>query len=100
MENSMNDELLKTNQSEVTCKQCGAKLVYAPGTTSLKCEYCGAENEIHVEPTIIEEMDLKNLFQNIAIRCPSIRFLRYDATHVGLKQPLKQCGVGTLSVLR
>lgn len=57
MGNSMNEELLKTNQSEVTCKQCGAKLVYSPGTTSLKCEYCGAENEIHVEPTIIEEMD-------------------------------------------
>ncbi len=57
METSFNEELLKTNQIEVTCKQCGAKLVYAPGTTKLKCEYCGTENEIHIEPTIIEEMD-------------------------------------------
>ncbi len=47
----------KTNQAEVICKQCGAKLVFKPGTTHLKCEYCGAENEIHVEPTVIEEMD-------------------------------------------
>ncbi len=53
------EELLTTNQSKVACKQCGAKLVYAPGTINLKCEYCGAENEINVEPTIIEEIDFE-----------------------------------------
>jgi DNA-directed RNA polymerase subunit RPC12/RpoP len=28
------------------CRSCGAKLAFAPGTRSLKCEHCGAENEI------------------------------------------------------
>ncbi|MCX7862368.1 MAG: zinc ribbon domain-containing protein [Bacteroidales bacterium] len=57
MGNDFETETLKTNQHEVTCKQCGAKLVFAPGINKLKCEYCGAENEIHIEPVVIEEMD-------------------------------------------
>jgi len=37
------------NQDSIKCKQCGAKLEFAPGTTSLKCPYCGAENEIIID---------------------------------------------------
>jgi len=48
-----------TNQSEVTCKQCAAKLTFAPGTTSLKCEYCGAENEIIVQNDAVQEIDFE-----------------------------------------
>lgn len=39
----------KTEQREVLCKDCGAKLAFAPGTVHLKCAYCGAENEIIVD---------------------------------------------------
>jgi LSD1 subclass zinc finger protein len=39
------------------CHQCGAKLSYAPGTTSLKCEYCGFLNEIPQSTEEIEELD-------------------------------------------
>ena len=28
------------------CKQCGAKLVFAPGVAALKCKYCDFENPI------------------------------------------------------
>lgn len=31
---------------ELKCRDCGAVLKYAPGTVHLKCEYCGAANEI------------------------------------------------------
>ncbi len=37
------------NQDSIKCKQCGAKLEFAPGTSSLKCPYCGAENEIKID---------------------------------------------------
>ena len=33
----------------IACKSCGAKLSFAPGTRSLKCGHCGAENEIPEE---------------------------------------------------
>lgn len=34
------------SQNQIKCKQCGGTLVFAPGTTSLQCEFCGAMNEI------------------------------------------------------
>lgn len=45
----MSNEFDTTNQNvhrEVKCKDCGAVLKYAPGTSVLKCEFCGAENTI------------------------------------------------------
>ncbi|PKP19831.1 MAG: hypothetical protein CVU05_10455 [Bacteroidetes bacterium HGW-Bacteroidetes-21] len=54
----MEEPILKdTNQKEVTCKNCAAKLTFKPGTSSLVCEYCGAENEIEVQETVAEELD-------------------------------------------
>jgi len=43
------------------CKNCGAKLDYAPGTTSLKCPYCGTENAIAVEAKPIVEHKIEEL---------------------------------------
>ncbi len=53
------EETIKTISNQLDCKECGALLKYAPGTTHLKCEYCGAANEIveAAEPTVIEEID-------------------------------------------
>lgn len=39
------------------CHQCGAFLNYEPGTTSLKCPYCGFESPIDEERTEIKELD-------------------------------------------
>ncbi|RLD76127.1 MAG: hypothetical protein DRJ07_16875 [Bacteroidetes bacterium] len=46
MENNINKS---SNQDEIACIQCGAKLTFAPGTDSLKCEFCGALNTIEVD---------------------------------------------------
>ncbi len=34
------------SQNQIKCRQCGGTLMFAPGTTSLQCEFCGAMNEI------------------------------------------------------
>ncbi|QNM97238.1 hypothetical protein [Chitinimonas koreensis] len=44
------------------CRQCGAKLEFAPGQHALACPYCGAENEIAAAPeaevaAAVEELD-------------------------------------------
>lgn len=39
------------------CGGCGAKLTFAPGTHTLKCEYCGHTNEIKESDERIEELD-------------------------------------------
>ncbi|MCW2784912.1 MAG: hypothetical protein JWP74_1429 [Marmoricola sp.] len=36
------------------CTGCGSQMVYAPGTTSMKCPSCGAEQHIDSEHTIVE----------------------------------------------
>jgi LSD1 subclass zinc finger protein len=51
--NEEHDETLETK-----CHDCGAILNFAPGTNNLKCQYCGAENEISSESEeAIEELD-------------------------------------------
>ncbi len=47
----------QTLQDEITCSNCAANLKYMPGTSSLKCEYCGTLNEIDVSDEEIEEID-------------------------------------------
>ena len=44
-----------TSQNEIKCFNCGAHLTFAPGTTSLKCEYCGALNEIKIDESALED---------------------------------------------
>jgi len=43
---------------EIACSSCGATLEFSPGTSRLKCRYCGAENEIETaSDSAIEEFD-------------------------------------------
>ena len=42
-------------EAQLACGQCGAVLSYAPGTDTLKCEYCGHTNRIEVAATEIRE---------------------------------------------
>jgi len=52
-----NIEELEKKSTTFTCVNCGAELKYKPGTEHLKCDYCGAENEIIQEKEGIEELD-------------------------------------------
>ena len=54
------------NQDEIICKQCSAKLTFEPGTDSLRCQYCGAVNEIKVEKSEIKEIDFRSFISNKA----------------------------------
>jgi DNA-directed RNA polymerase subunit RPC12/RpoP len=40
-------------ERQFPCRQCGAKLQFAPGTDSLVCPYCGADNQIAAAPSAI-----------------------------------------------
>ncbi|HEX2936304.1 MAG TPA: hypothetical protein VHO72_13205 [Bacteroidales bacterium] len=65
----------KTHQQELVCKNCGAKLVFAPGTKSLSCEYCGTQNEIQVKDEEIKELDLLSYLDNLTQQTPTIEIL-------------------------
>lgn len=61
------------------CKACGADLTFSPGDQSLKCDHCGAENEIAASPTIVEEKEYRealaslehsaSLIERFEVRC-------------------------------
>ena len=54
-----------TETSKVKCKDCGAFLTYKIGTTSLKCEYCSAENEIKTLPPEVKELNFLEYLSNL-----------------------------------
>ena len=68
-------------QAHFPCVQCGAKLLFAPGTNALKCPYCGADNVIALSAEAVEELDYRAALDQVAgaadhqdrvtIRCPS-----------------------------
>ena len=47
------------SQRQFPCKQCGANLVFEPGTTALTCQYCGTRNDIAPLAEVIEELDFQ-----------------------------------------
>jgi predicted RNA-binding Zn-ribbon protein involved in translation (DUF1610 family) len=69
--------------SKFPCTSCGADLVFQPGTTSLTCPYCSAQNEI--APTAdasIDELDFKT----------ALAQLDRNATHVeSIEAHCKSC---------
>ena len=53
-------------QGKVKCKDCGGILEYNPGVSSLKCIYCGTENEIKDsnKPAEVVEQDFNAFLAN------------------------------------
>jgi ribosomal protein S27E len=58
---SPHDSAVESQQFRALCAGCGATLIFAAGTGTLKCEYCGSEVEIKTAqaPQDIVEYDLK-----------------------------------------
>jgi hypothetical protein len=50
-------------QRQFPCRQCGAALSFAPGTSSLTCQYCGAINQIAAPTEVVQELDFRAQLQ-------------------------------------
>lgn len=48
------------------CTSCGARFSFAPGTTELKCEYCGAANQIAEDDSRVEELPFDQWISELA----------------------------------
>ena len=51
----MQTEPQQKSELKKSCVNCGAELVYAPGTTELQCEYCHYTQEINPSENTFEE---------------------------------------------
>lgn len=57
--NKPNQEEISAAAEQMPCNQCGAKLDFAPGTSSLRCPYCGTETTIPKSEEQIYETDFR-----------------------------------------
>jgi len=55
------DNKHEVEETAFECKGCGATLHYSPGTTVLKCQYCGREHDLQQEAKPIVEHDIEEL---------------------------------------
>ncbi len=68
------------------CSQCGAKLDFAPGTSTLRCPYCGFENPIPLSHVQIEELDYRSFLEQLAST---------KDTHEAHRVKCEKCGAET-----
>lgn len=60
----------KTGLKSFPCRQCGARLEYAPGTDSLTCPYCRAVNAIGQSDVIVKELEYGAALRQIGSMAP------------------------------
>ena len=77
-----------TQQRQFPCRQCGAKLEFAPGTTALKCPYCGAENQIDLPAAPVVERDFLAELRRLADSAPGVETLTVKCTACGAESTL------------
>ena len=88
------------------CVSCGAKLSFAPGTTDLRCEFCGAGNTIQEGDGKVEELDLATWLKTIEGRHEAGELQLVKCDKCGAEQRLEGalfaskcgfCGAGIVS---
>ncbi len=55
----------KSSELKKACTNCGAALLYAPGTTNLECKYCGNTQVIAPEEDSFQELELKPYLEQL-----------------------------------
>jgi DNA-directed RNA polymerase subunit RPC12/RpoP len=56
----MDEKVSKKSELKKACINCGAELLYAPGTTELECNYCGHSETIPPSENGFNELELKS----------------------------------------
>ena len=71
-------------QRQFPCKDCGANLVFAPGTSHLKCPYCGSENEIPTDAgAAVQEQDFRATLADLASHKDTVDAMLVKCTACG-----------------
>ena len=71
------------------CVSCGAKLSFAPGTSRLRCEFCGAENAIAADDALVEELDLDEWLKSLEGRAETVEAEQVKCGKCGAEEVLQ-----------
>lgn len=85
-------EEISPEKSELkkSCVNCGAELTYAPGTTELKCEYCGHTETIIPSKNDFEELELKPFLEKMGSQSHSEEITMLHCKSCGANQHVEE----------
>lgn len=73
-----------------SCTNCGAELLYAPGTTELQCDYCGYAQEIPQSKSEFEEVELKPYLEALGSQSHSMELSLILCKNCGASQHIEE----------
>lgn len=76
-------------ENKKSCSQCGAALLFKPGTTSIHCNYCGNEEEIKIEADGFKELELKPYLEKMGSLSHSEEILILHCNSCGANQHIQ-----------
>lgn len=81
-----------TQKSELkkSCVNCGAELLYAPGTTVLNCEYCSHTEEIIPLENEFEELELRAYLNEMGAQTHSEEITMLHCKNCGANQHVEE----------
>ncbi len=80
----------KKSELKKACVNCGAELLYAPGTTNLVCEYCGNKQTIQPNTNSFNELELKPYLQALGSQTHSQVIAMLQCKNCGANQHIEE----------
>lgn len=80
----------KKSELKKSCVNCGAELIYAPGTTELKCDYCGYTETITQSENGFEELELKPYLEKMGSQSHSEEITMLHCKNCGANQHIEE----------
>jgi len=86
----MEEKTPKKSELKKACTNCGAELLYSPGTTELKCEYCGHTETISSSDESFEELELKKYLSEMGGQSHSEEITMLHCKNCGANQHVEE----------
>ena len=86
----MQPTLQQKSELKKSCSNCGAELLYAPGTTELKCDYCDHRQKILTPENGYDELDLKSYLDSMGSQSHSEAITILSCKNCGANQHIEE----------
>ncbi|WP_299900593.1 DNA helicase PriA [uncultured Aquimarina sp.] len=86
----MEEEKRAFSEQKKSCVNCGAELTYKPGTTEIKCDYCGHEETIVQNEDGFKELELKPYLEEMGSLSHSEEILMLQCKNCGANQHIEE----------
>lgn len=86
----MQEATSSTSELKKSCVSCGAELLYAPGTTELKCDYCGHTQAIAPSQNGFEELKLRPYLDSMGSLSHSEELTMLHCKNCGANQHIEE----------